>query len=180
MTDQELQKLRYPVGRYSKPDVITDALLREWIDTIEIFPHKLKNEVAGLTDAQLDTTYRPGGWTIRQVVHHCADSHLNAYVRLKLTLTEEKPTIKPYLEARWAELVDSTLPVPSSLAMLEGVHTRWAFLLRSLSPADLKKRFVHPEHGKEFQLDELIALYGWHCRHHLAHVVVGKRAKGLG
>lgn len=178
MTDQELQKLRYPIGRYSRPESITDALLRQWIDTIEAFPQNLKNEVAGLTDDQLDTPYRPGGWTIRQVVHHCADSHLNAMARLKLALTEDKPTIKPYLEARWAELADSALPVASSLQLLEGLHTRWTFLLQSLSAEDLKKTFVHPEHGREMPVGELVALYGWHCAHHLAHVTGLKREKG--
>ena len=177
MTDSDLQKLKYPIGRYAKPDPITPEILEERIAIIEAFPKKMAAEVAALSDEQLDTPYRPGGWTIRQVVHHCADSHMNAFVRLKLTLTEDKPTVKPYLEARWAELPDSSLPVELSLKLLEGLHARWAWLLRSLSEEELAMRFVHPEQGRETRLDGLITLYGWHCEHHLAHITGIKREK---
>jgi len=176
MTDQDLQKLKYPIGRFSRPKPVTAEHLETCIASIETFPEKIRKEVATLTDEQLDTPYRPGGWTIRQVVHHCADSHLNAYTRVKLTMTEEKPTIKPYFEDRWAELPDSSLPVDPTLKLLEGLHARWAYLLRSLQPEDLKKKFVHPEHGREIPLEELVALYGWHCDHHLAHITTLKRA----
>lgn len=177
MTDQDLEKLRYPIGRYSRPAEITPELLQERLAIIESFPERLRKEVENLSDEQLDTPYRPDGWTIRQVVHHCADSHLNAFTRLKLALTEEKPTIKPYLEARWAELPDSALPVAHSLMILEGLHARWSHLLHSLKEEDFARRFIHPQQGREMRLDELVALYGWHCEHHLAHITTTKREK---
>lgn len=177
MTDLDLQKLKYPIGPYSRPAEITPELLRERLAIIESFPERLRREVEGLSDEQLDTPYRPDGWTIRQVVHHCADSHMNAFIRLKWTLTEEKPTIKPYLEARWAELPDSALPVEHSLKLLESLHTRWASLLRSLSPEDLARSFIHPDQKRETRLDGLITLYSWHCEHHLAHITTLKQAK---
>jgi hypothetical protein len=134
-------------------------------------PAALRAAVAGLSDAQLDTPYRPGGWTVRQVVHHVPDSHLNAYVRIRLALTEDTPTIKPYEEARWAELPDArTLPIEVSLALLEGLHARWVGLLGGLGPADGARQFHHPEHGRLITVDELIAMYAWHGEHHVAHV----------
>lgn len=124
-----------------------------------------------LSDAQLDTPYRPEGWTIRQVVHHCADSHMNAIIRLKLALTEEKPVIKPYFEDRWAELVDGkSLPIEPSLKILEGVHKRWVLLLENLTASQFQRTFVHPELGTEFSLAVATANYAWHCEHHLAHI----------
>ncbi|WP_114785031.1 YfiT family bacillithiol transferase [Botryobacter ruber] len=170
---------RYPIGPFEKPAEITAEEVAQWIAAIASFPEQLSTAVAHLSDEQLDTPYRPGGWTIRQVVHHCADSHLNSFIRFKLALTEDKPTVKPYFEERWAELPDGKLaPVATSLHILDGLHQRWALLLRSLSATDLKKSFLHPEHGKEIFLDECLGLYAWHGRHHLAHITNLKQQKG--
>lgn len=171
------QELKYPIGIYSKPQEITQELLSEYILAISTFPEKLKNEVHYLTDSQLDTPYRPGGWTIRQVVHHCADSHMNSLVRFKLALTEDNPTIKPYYEDRWAELADSkSMPVNAALIMIEGIHARWTVLLTSLSERELSRTFFHPESNKQYRLDETIGVYAWHCNHHLAHITTAKKA----
>lgn len=178
MTEQELDHLRYPIGRHTKPEEITASLLEAYLLTIENFPIKLAEEVEGLKKEQLDTPYQPGGWSIRQLVHHCADSHMNAFIRFKLSLTEEAPLIKPYLEARWAELPDSRMPVNTSLQLLESLHSRWAFLLKSLSTDELEKTYVHPEHGTSFRLDEAMSLYAWHCQHHLAHIISLKERMG--
>lgn len=171
----DLEQLKFPIGTFEKPELLTKELLASFISDIESFPQRLKNEVAHLNEEQLDTPYRPGGWSIRQVVHHCADSHMNSIIRFKLALTEEKPTIKPYLEDKWAELPDYELPLKPSLQLLEGLHFRWAVLLKSFNEADLERKFVHPEHGKEFQLDEIIGMYAWHCNHHLAHITELKK-----
>lgn len=165
-----IETLKYPIGKFSKPLNITKVLLTEWIETIATLPNHLSHEVKNLTDEQLDTPYRPEGWTIRQVVHHLADSHMNAFIRFKLALTEEEPIVKPYIEGKWAELPDSTIPIEFSLQILNGVHARWTALLKSLSNTDLTKTFIHPEHGKTFRLDEIIGSYAWHCNHHLAHI----------
>jgi len=147
-----------------------------WISEISTFPSRLKNEVNHLTNEQLNTQYRPEGWTIRQVVHHCADSHMNSLIRLKLTLTEDQPTVKPYYEERWAELADSkNMPIEPSLKMIEGIHERWTVLLNNLSESDYSKIFIHPEHGKAFRIDENIGMYAWHCNHHLAHITETKK-----
>ena len=167
----ELDQLRFPIGKYINTTVIDSNGLKNFIADIQSFPKCLNEEVAHLNDAQLDTPYRPEGWTIRQVVHHCADSHMNSLTRFKLALTEDSPTIKPYYEERWAELADSKFtPIESSLKLLEGLHERWVALLNSLTELQLKRNFIHPEHGKSFQLDENIGVYAWHCNHHLAHI----------
>jgi hypothetical protein len=174
-----LEQLRYPIGKFQKPSNITRKELEDYFATISGFPAKLRKETAHLTDEQLNTVYREGGWTIRQVVHHCADSHMNSLTRLKLALTEDKPTVKPYAEERWAALADSTqMPVAPALNMIEGIHERWVHLLRTLSDAQFRRSFIHPEHGKEFFLDENTALYAWHCDHHLAHITHLKKEKG--
>ncbi|MEC3881621.1 YfiT family bacillithiol transferase [Parapedobacter sp. 10938] len=168
--------LRYPIGEFDKPAVITIPVLENWIETIGSFPGFLGLEVVMLTDEQLDTPYRTGGWTIRQVVHHCADSHMNAFARFKFALTEENSVIKPYKEALWAELYDSrSLPVASSLSILKGLHQRWYQLLKSLDEASLKRKYIHPERGQEFALDVAIGMYAWHSSHHLAHIKSIKR-----
>ena len=173
-----LEKLKYPIGKFQVPETITPALINECITVIENFPVQLKQEVVPLTNEQLDTKYRPDGWTIRQVVNHCADSHMNSLMRFKLALTEEKPLIRPYFEDRWAELADSkTMRINAALQMLEGIHERWTVLLKSLSNEQLKRSFVHPEHGKESTLEETICMYAWHCRHHLAHITGLKKEK---
>lgn len=174
-----IEKLRFPIGKYQKPSEITSEILAKYIADIESFPSRLKSEVEHLSDAQLDTQYRPEGWTIRQVVHHCADSHANALIRFKLAMTEDTPTIRPYYEDRWAELPDSkTMPLEPSLMLLEGLHIRWTVILKSLNESDLQKAFIHPEHGKSFKLDENTGIYAWHCNHHLAHITTLKERKG--
>jgi len=175
MTTEELEALKFPIGKYKKPESLTPSILQDYIKDIQSFPTRLREAVLSLTEAQLDTPYRPEGWTVRQVVHHCADSHMNSLIRFKLALTEESPIIKPYYEERWAELADSkTMPIEASLGLLEGLHQRWIVLLQSLSESELKRNFIHPEHGKSFRLDENMGVYAWHCNHHLAHITALK------
>jgi len=165
-----MDDLRYPVGKFAFAGEVTEELRREWIDEIAALPAKLRAALAGLTSSQFDTPYREGGWTIRQVVHHLADSHLNSYIRFKLALTEADPTIKPYDEALWAEMPDArTARVETSLELLTALHDRWAITLRHMSAADFSRAFVHPEMGR-VPLDKALALYAWHCRHHAAHI----------
>jgi len=171
MADNELEKLKFPIGRFTKPDHITETLILEWIEEIELLPSRLKTLTEKLTVKELAWRYRPGGWTIRQVVHHLADSHMNSLVRFKLALTEDNPIIKPYLEDRWADLSDSTgVNIQESLKILEGIHARWAHLLKSMNKDDFKKTFIHPERGRQIPLGENLSLYAWHSNHHLAHV----------
>ncbi len=145
----------------------------KYIDTILHFAEKLNSLVGQMDDAALDSCYRPGGWTRRQVIHHCADSHINSFIRFKLALTEDNPTIKPYKEELWAELSDSKhLSITSSLLILEGVHYRWAYLLESMNESDYLKTFFHPESQKTMRLDTTLAMYDWHCKHHLAHLML--------
>jgi DinB family protein len=171
METASIEDLRYPIGPFRYNDDGSPARREQWIREIGAAPGQLRTAVAGLTLVHLDTPYRPEGWTVRQVVHHLPDSHLNAYTRIKLALTEEEPTIKPYEEARWAELPDArTGPVEPSLALLEFLHQRWLLLLNHLRPADFSRRFRHPEHGRMFGLDEVLAMYAWHGKHHVAHI----------
>lgn len=166
-----MEDLRYPIGRFQFSGKATAGSRTQCIAEIAAAPGHVRAAITGLSPAQLDTPYREHGWSIRQVVHHLPDSHLNAYTRLKLTLTEDEPTIKPYDEARWAELPDvRATPVETSLTLLECLHRRWVLLLRELTPADLSRRFKHPEHGRLMSLDELLELYAWHGRHHVAHI----------
>ena len=163
--------LRYPIGEFERRDELSADERRTMIDTIAAAPERMRAAVSGLSDAQLDTPYRDGGWTVRQVVHHVPDSHLNAYVRLKLALTEDGPTIRPYDEALWAGLPDSKeTPVEVSLTLLESLHARWVTLLRSLKDADFRRTFRHPDHNGILTVDWLVAMYSWHSRHHVAHV----------
>ncbi len=163
--------LRYPVGPFKFDGDVSPRTREQRIAEIAAAPGHLRQAVAGLTPMQLDTPYRPGGWTVRQVVHHVPDSHLNAYTRIKLALTEEEPTIRPYEEARWAELPDArTGPIEPSLALLESLHQRWLLLLRQLRPSDFERLFRHPEHNRVLAVDEAVALYAWHGRHHVAHI----------
>ena len=162
--------LRYPIGGVNKPDEITYAHRKQWIDEIEEAPALLRAAVAGLSDEQLDTPYRPDGWTVRQVIHHVPDSHLNAYVRFRWALTEDDPPIKAYDEKAWAELPDArTAPIDVSLTLLDAVHARWLLLLRSLTAADCALTIQHPENGP-MTVDDLLAIYAWHGRHHAAHI----------
>jgi uncharacterized damage-inducible protein DinB len=161
---------RFPIGKWQRRDVLTPAERPAMIGEIAACPSALRAAVAGLDETRLDTPYRDSGWSVRQVVHHLPDSHLNSYIRFKLALTEENPTIKPYDEAAWAELPDSrTTPVATSLTLLETLHERWVGLLRSISDADFTRTLNHPENGA-MTLDALLALYAWHSRHHVAHI----------
>ncbi|HZR22810.1 MAG TPA: putative metal-dependent hydrolase [Vicinamibacterales bacterium] len=169
MTD--LERLKYPVGKLERAKTPLDRATREThLKTIEDLPSKFRSLVSGLTDAQLDTPYRPGGWTIRQVVHHVPDSHMNAYVRMKLAATEDDPTIRTYEEQLWAELPDGKSgPIAMSLDLLDALHRRWMAFLRSRNEADLQRVFLHKEWGR-VTIDEAIAMYAWHSRHHTAHI----------
>jgi uncharacterized damage-inducible protein DinB len=170
--------LRFPIGEYEAVDTITDDQRRAFLAALAETPARLRDAVAGLSAEQLDTPYRPGGWTVRQVVHHLPDSHMNSYMRSKLALTEQEPTIKTYEEALWAELADAkTAPVEPSLALLENLHTRWVLLLRSLTPAEVARKFRHPERGT-MTIDENLALYAWHGRHHVAHITALRKRNG--
>lgn len=162
--------LSYPIGPCEYPEVVSSAARKQHIEELAAAPTHLREAARGLNDAQLDTPYRPGGWTVRQVVHHFADSHTNAYIRFRLALTEDEPTIRPYDQEKWAKLVDATtLPVEVSLQMIGSLHRRWVALLSSLSEADFARRLRHPELGV-LRLDTYLASYAWHCRHHAAHI----------
>ena len=163
--------LRYPIGKFVAPGELTPAERSERIDRIADAPGRLAAAVAGLSPAQLDTPYRDGGWSVRQVVHHLADSHLNAYCRVRLALTEEKPTIRPYDENLWATLPDASSAEPElSLPLLAALHARWVRLLGAMTADQFRRRLVHPEHGREFTVDDIVAMYAWHGLHHVAHV----------
>jgi hypothetical protein len=171
--------LQYPIGRMTHVMSLTDEMRRAAIDEIAALPRRMREAVAGLTEAQLDTPYRPGGWTVREVVHHVPDSHLNAYIRLKLALTEDAPTIKPYDEKTWARLADSRLPVEVSLTMLDSIHARWVALLRGLKGPDWARTFNHPEYPEGPRtIDWLAHVYAWHSNHHVAHITSLRQREG--
>jgi len=174
-----MSDLRYPIGKFSWEGEATEAQRRQWIEEIAQGPAALRAAVAGLTPAQIETPYRPGGWTVRQVVHHVPDSHLHAYARFKLALTEDEPTVKPFDEVRWAELSDTkTVSLEVSLSLLESLHERWVGLLRSLTAAEYRRTFQHPEYGRALALDETLAMYAWHGRHHVAHITALRQREG--
>tara|TARA_R110002073_G_scaffold8207_4_gene45787 strand:+ start:699 stop:1229 length:531 start_codon:yes stop_codon:yes gene_type:complete len=163
--------LRYPIGQFSCPEVISDVVKRQWIDTLDNFPARLENLVKNLSKQQLNTPYRKEGWTVRQVVHHCADSHHNSYIRFKWAMSEENPIIKAYDEKAWAELFDTkTAPIELSLAHLKAVHAKLVYFLNGLSDNDLQKTFIHPESKDTVVLRKNIGIYAWHCNHHYAHI----------
>ncbi len=167
----ELEKLKYPVGKYQVPEVIDQAVITKWMDTLEELPKGLRKIVENLSYECLDWAYRPKGWTIKQVVHHLADSHMNCFSRFKLIMTEENPTVRPFDEASWADLPDANNPeVSTSLTILEGLHSRMNILLRDLIADDWNRTFFHPEYEKSFTLSWMIGLYAWHSTHHLAHI----------
>ncbi len=169
---------RYPIGKLEMPAQVSQARRQQAIDEIALTPAKLRAAVKGLNDAQLDTPYREGGWTVRQLVHHVPDSHLNAYVRLKLALTEENPTIKPYDEAAWANLADSkSTPIEVSLSLMDSVHDRWVRIWRSLKPEQFARKLVHPDNGQR-DVDWLLFVYEWHGKHHTAHITELRKQKG--
>ena len=169
---------RYPIGKFSFEGPLNEEKKARFLDDIEQTPARLQAAVKGLSAQQLDTPYRDGGWTVRQVVHHVPDSHLNSYIRFKLALTEEEPTIRPYMEDRWAELPEAkTAPIELSLSLLEDLHKRWILMLRAIQPAEWKRTFRHPEIGP-MTLEKNLALYAWHGRHHVAHVTALRERMG--
>jgi len=174
------QDLSYPIGKFVWPTAsLTPAARKAAIKAIGQAPSALRAAIGGLTDSQLDTPYRPSGWTVRQVLHHVPDSHLNAYTRFKLALTEDNPTIKPYDEAAWAELEDGKSKlIEHSLSLLEGLHARWVFLLERMKPSDFDRRMKHPEHDRVITLDMLTAMYAWHGKHHVAHIAGLRERQG--
>lgn len=168
--DIDIELLKYPIGKFQAPENITESLIQEAVATIKAFPAHLFTAVSPLSLAQLDTPYRPGGWTVRQLVHHCADSHMNAFVRFKLALTEQNPTIKPYEEAEWAKLADSQLPIEPSLAILKATHLKWGVVLDAMGKEDFDKTYFHPEKQRSQDMGEITLMYAWHSTHHLSHV----------
>lgn len=171
MTESQLEKLKYPIGTFNKPERIDTRLIEKWISDIEALPKSIEALVKGLSVKELNYRYRPDGWNIKQVVHHCADSHMNSMIRFKLALTEDSPTIRPYFEDRWATLIDNNDDdLTDTLSLLKGLHAKLGKLLRNISKEDLSREFIHPEQGRRFKLDEAIGMYAWHSNHHLAHI----------
>jgi radical SAM superfamily enzyme YgiQ (UPF0313 family) len=167
----DLEKLKYPIGKPQIPSTITSKYVLDWITILEDFPNRLESLVENLSSTQLDTQYRPEGWTIRQVIHHVADSHHNSYTGFKWTLTENKPVIKTYYEDRWAELFDSkSAPIKLSLDSIKALHAKWTYFLKGLQMSDLEQIFIHPDGNEEVSLKENIGIYAWHCNHHYAHI----------
>ncbi|MGB0931345.1 MAG: YfiT family bacillithiol transferase [Chitinophagales bacterium] len=176
--NNSLEQLQYPIGRFKVPRGITPSSIEQYIQEIESLPEQISEAVTGLSDLQLDTPYREGGWSVRQVVHHLTDSHLNSYIRFKWALTEDMPIIKAYNEQTWAMLPDYKAPVDISVHLLKSLHQRWVILLKSMTPEQLKLKFVHPETNAKIPLDINTALYAWHGKHHLAHIEGLKERKG--
>jgi hypothetical protein len=178
MTDQTTD-VRYPIGKF-EIQAYSDELKNKWINDIRFLPTDIEMAIQSLDEYQLDTPYRDGGWTVKQLVHHVADSHMNAYIRFKLALTEECPTIKPYEEAEWAKLPDTfNVPVNVSVTLLHALHRRWTVINENISADQFNNRSVfHPEHGKQMTLWHLLGMYAWHSKHHLAHITNLKEQKG--
>jgi len=178
MEKSDLEKLKYPIGKYIAPETYSAEYLSSKIEEIVLFPEKLKQETIHLSDEQLDTPYRPGGWTVRQVIHHCAESHMNCFIRIKWALTENNPVIKAYDEVLWAELPDNlVMPIQPTLSLLDGLHSRLVFIMKNLSESDLEKSFIHPENNSENKIKQMIGTYAWHGNHHLAHITALKKYK---
>lgn len=168
---QDLEKLKYPIGEYNPPKKITEAQLTEWIDELSILPQEIAAVSAGLSEEQLEVHYRPDGWTVRQVIHHLADSHINAYTRVHLTLTEDRPIVRPYDEVQWAELADAKSGnIQLSIAILKAVHERLVSLLKNIDYNAFQRTYYHPAAKQEFTLGYLLGNYAWHGKHHLAHI----------
>ena len=170
--------LRYPIGPFAPAASTAPDVRLAAIDDIAALPRKMREAVAGLSDSQLDTPYRPGGWTVRQLVHHVADSHMNGFIRLKLALTEDAPMIKPYDEKTWADLADTALPIDISLVILDKLHVRWDAVYRAMTPAQFERTFFHPEMQELLSLDTHAQLYGWHSKHHVAHITGLRQREG--
>jgi hypothetical protein len=176
--EHDIDKLKFPIGKFIVPNTIDNGTITKWIEIIQSFPYHLKKEVEELSEEALQKTYRPNGWSIRQIIHHCADSHMNSLIRFKLALTEDMPVIKPYAEDLWAELIDSKkLAINSSINILEGLHHRWVVLLQNMTSSDLAKQFRHPDSNEPINIKTNIGLYAWHCEHHLAHIKIAKMNK---
>lgn len=174
----ETTDLRYPVGKY-EPQPYSPQQLAAWLNDIQFLPQAIENAIHDLDEAQLQTPYRPGGWTVHQLVHHVADSHMNAYIRFKLGLSEDNPTIKPYEEKRWAEMADTkNLPVNISITLLYALHARWYELLKNITEKEFERTVVHPEHGRQMTLWFLLGLYAWHSKHHVAHITALRERNG--
>jgi len=166
-----MKNLKYPIGEFSKPERITEDDLKNWIAEIENFPKSIMQLTENLSVEELNLIYRPDGWKIKQVIHHCSDSHMNAFIRFKLALTEENPTIKPYEEALWANLIDGNdNDISNSLLLLKSLHHKWVLLLKSMTENQWEKTYFHPESKKTYILKVVVGLYAWHCNHHLAHI----------
>lgn len=171
MEKDTLEQLRYPIGTYKIPQPITEKHINDWIAILEHLPQRLEDMVTPLSNEQLETPYRPGGWTVRQLVHHISDSHHHSYIRFKWGLTEDNPVIKPYLEKEWSKLFDAqSAPIQMSLDHLKAVHAKLVYLLKGLSGENLKRKFTHPEGNQETTLEENIGRYAWHGSHHFAHI----------
>ncbi|GEN70732.1 YfiT family bacillithiol transferase [Chryseobacterium lathyri] len=175
----DLEQKKFPIGQFQQSENICDTKLDEHIKVIKNFPARLKDLIENFTDEQLDTPYREGGWMVRQLINHIADSHINSFIRFKLALTEDNPVIKPYDEAKWAELQDSAnMPVKPAMRMIKGTHQRWTVLLNTLTNKQFERTFRHPEQNKDYDLRHYLAFYVWHCNHHFAHIENLKREKG--
>ncbi|MBK8506778.1 MAG: putative metal-dependent hydrolase [Saprospiraceae bacterium] len=168
-----MENLQYPIGKYEFPESFTKNDIEGWINDIAQAPELYRKLAERMTEAQMETAYRPGGWTARQVLHHVPDSHIQAYGRFKLVLTEDSPTIKPYHEDLWAQLPDTQLtPISVSLSLLDALHQRWVVLMQNMKPSDFEKIYIHPQYGKKYPLGAVCKLYAWHGRHHLAHLQI--------
>jgi hypothetical protein len=173
-----MEELRYPIGKFSAQESHTQEEIKAFIKRIETLPTKLEAAIAGFTDQQLDTPYREGGWTVRQVVHHVADSHMNAYIRVKWVLSEETPLIKAYNEKRWAETDETKASPTLSLVLLAALHKKWVVLLKTLTPDQLLREYIHPDTKKNVALHNMMGMYAWHGEHHLAHITELKKREG--
>jgi len=167
----DLEQLKYPIGKFSMPDIFNEHQAEIWISEIEVLPEQIKKATENLTDEQLNQTYRPEGWTLRQVVHHIPDSHMNAYIRFKQAITEDTPIIRPYHEERWAETEEGKNgDIQMSIVLLNGLHQRWVAFLKTLTLEDYQRKYIHPAQGKELTLANMLGTYAWHGKHHLAHI----------
>lgn len=175
----DLQQLRYPIGEFNAPNNISSEHIEQWIEDIKSFPKQLLMYSAPLSKEQLNWQYRKNGWTIKQVIHHCADSHMNSFIRFKLALTEKQPTIRPYFEDRWAELTDGLDDdITSSLLLLKALHSKWSKLLKDLTQEQLEMTFIHPESGAKTSVKENIGIYAWHGKHHVEHIILAIENEG--
>lgn len=170
------EDLKYPIGKLDFPDLITKDNISEWIQTLEEFPNQVETELQDLKDKELEFCYRPDGWNIKQVINHCIDSHMNSMIRFKLALTENNPTIRPYEEAKWADLSDTkSYDIKESLVLLKSLHKRWTFFLKDLGEDEFKRTFIHPDGNETISLEENLCIYDWHCKHHLQHIINAKK-----